>query len=512
MNRITKPLSYPSIVTALLVTCLTCLTFLACLIILPVTASAQGPPPPIPNNQYLQGVDLNSIARNMIGVNRSNVVSIDPSAIGTAFGGNVSITGTLTITGGFTPSGVILAPDGTAAAPAYSYASSTNTGWYLGASSQLNWTLGGVSYGRMLADEIQVKSTSTIAWSSSTVGAADDLVLARDAANTLAQRNSTNAQVFRVYKTYTDATHYEFGALRWNTSNNALYLLTDAGSGGGSYRSIIVSTDAGTNGWTFAAGSAPNFTPITDNAYTIGSVNLRASNVFATVGTFGTSPAASGTIRIPNNASISALNQAGNSDIGLIFATTSNQVSVGAGSAVLVGNGSSAVTLGGVGTTTITAVGTSFGITSVVSINTSGTSGTALRMAGTVFWTGFSTTSGALSGAVCMSSTGEMEADTNAGGCLVSSERFKHDIQPMPHGLDWAMQMTPVTWQWNDASHQPTMGASTAEKAAAIDPSLATFDDQGRPYSLNDRGILGMLVNSVKELKLELDLLKAKQQ
>lgn len=49
-------------------------------------------------------------------------------------------------------------------------------------------------------------------------GASQDIRLARDAANTLAQRNGTNAQTFRVYNTFTDASNYERGFLRWSSN------------------------------------------------------------------------------------------------------------------------------------------------------------------------------------------------------------------------------------------------------------------------------------------------------
>jgi hypothetical protein len=45
-----------------------------------------------------------------------------------------------------------------------------------------------------------------------------DTRLFRDAANTLAQRNGTNAQTFRVYNTFTDASNYERGFLRWSSN------------------------------------------------------------------------------------------------------------------------------------------------------------------------------------------------------------------------------------------------------------------------------------------------------
>jgi len=71
-----------------------------------------------------------------------------------------------------------------------------------------------------------------------------DTVLVRDAANTLAQRNSTNAQAFRVYNTYTSGTNYELGKLEW--SSNVFRIGTEKGSGGGTARSLEFQTDGTT--------------------------------------------------------------------------------------------------------------------------------------------------------------------------------------------------------------------------------------------------------------------------
>ena len=62
-------------------------------------------------------------------------------------------------------------------------------------------------------------STASLTW----VGSANansrtiDLNLFRDAANTFAQRNGTNAQTYRLYNTYTDASNYERGFFQWNS-------------------------------------------------------------------------------------------------------------------------------------------------------------------------------------------------------------------------------------------------------------------------------------------------------
>jgi hypothetical protein len=79
-----------------------------------------------------------------------------------------------------------------------------------------------------------LSSDYTLAWASTsgTVGASGskDLFIRRDAANTLAQRNATNAQTFRLYNTFTDASNFERGFMRW--SSNTLEIGTEAGGTG----------------------------------------------------------------------------------------------------------------------------------------------------------------------------------------------------------------------------------------------------------------------------------------
>ena len=74
-----------------------------------------------------------------------------------------------------------------------------------------------------------------------------DTRLYRDAANTLALRNGANAQAFNIYNTYTDATSFERGFLKWNS--NVLEIGTEAGASGGTARDINLK--AGSNTWVF---------------------------------------------------------------------------------------------------------------------------------------------------------------------------------------------------------------------------------------------------------------------
>ena len=138
--------------------------------------------------------------------------------LGDAAGDTVTINGTTTINQSVTlASGKqFLAPNGSVTAPAYSFSGLTNHG--LAAISTNIMAL------CMAADErfrfntssglLVIPSDYQFSWSSTGASSGStDLYLARDAANTLAQRNGTTAQAFRIYGTYTDASNYERGAL-----------------------------------------------------------------------------------------------------------------------------------------------------------------------------------------------------------------------------------------------------------------------------------------------------------
>jgi len=112
-----------------------------------------------------------------------------------------------------------------------------------------NLGLGGNgTYGFMVAENatpngIYLTSDRALCWNSSAASgslpsATADLILVRDGANTLAQRNSTTAQVARVYNTYTSSTSYERGCFDWAQSSNVLTIGTEKGSGGGSTRNL----------------------------------------------------------------------------------------------------------------------------------------------------------------------------------------------------------------------------------------------------------------------------------
>lgn len=75
----------------------------------------------------------------------------------------------------------------------------------------------------------------------------NDPNLVRDANGTIAQVSGTNAQGFRVYNTYTDASNYERGVFDWTTSSNKLTIGVQK-AGTGSSRNIGFTT--GSSAWT----------------------------------------------------------------------------------------------------------------------------------------------------------------------------------------------------------------------------------------------------------------------
>lgn len=82
-------------------------------------------------------------------------------------------------------------------------------------------------------DLYALSGTSRITWSG-------NLSLHQDAANTLAQRNGVNAQAFNLYNTYTDASNYERGFMRF--VSNALQIGSEK-LGTGTARALELRTD-----------------------------------------------------------------------------------------------------------------------------------------------------------------------------------------------------------------------------------------------------------------------------
>jgi hypothetical protein len=119
------------------------------------------------------------------------------------------------------------------------------------------------------------------------LGASSDVILTRDAANTLALRNGSSAQMFNVYATYTDASNYAYLRSGFDGSN---FILQGGRAGTGPGYSLNIGLDAtssgninfatlGANKWQIQ--SAGNIIAGTDNTYDIGASGAsRPRNVY----------------------------------------------------------------------------------------------------------------------------------------------------------------------------------------------------------------------------------------
>jgi hypothetical protein len=160
----------------------------------------------------------------------------------------------------------LLAPDGVQTAPTYSFGTATGTGIY-NVAGALAVTVTGTQ-------RVVFGAGSTTFTGTNPFITIQDVVLIRDgAANILALRNSTTAQTFRVYNTYTDSSNYERAVFDWSTVANRL-TIGPAAAGSGTLRSIGFTSHTLWN---------------TDNTYDIGasSANRPRTIYVASNGFFG---------------------------------------------------------------------------------------------------------------------------------------------------------------------------------------------------------------------------------
>lgn len=102
---------------------------------------------------------------------------------------------------------------------------------------------------------IQVAANAMFGWSGTdnSAPAVADLSLYRDAANTLALRNSTNAQAFNIYSSYTDGSNYTRGALK---ASGSIVSVEGESAGTGSANIDVQLTPKGTGRVRFGSHSA----------------------------------------------------------------------------------------------------------------------------------------------------------------------------------------------------------------------------------------------------------------
>ena len=187
------------------------------------------------------------------------------------------------------PSGQVLGAYGTASLPTYSFGGTPSTG-LSGTATSLALNLlgtnvfnvsqgGGINYltmqGNTGSSNLGLNNLGLVFGASGTYDAA----IWRDSANTLAQRNSTNAQTFRLYNTYTSSTSFENLQLDWTSTSNVATIGTQVGSGGGTARPLAFSTNATERMRIFTSGGVS-----IGNTTDSGAGNLRVNGTVKTGG------------------------------------------------------------------------------------------------------------------------------------------------------------------------------------------------------------------------------------
>ena len=188
-------------------------------------------------------------------------------------------------------------------------------GFYNPSGDVVAWVSGGAQIAGIdgTAEGLRLRSTVALSWSSSTnVTSASDLLLVRDAAAVLAQKNGTTAQEFRVYGTTT-------GSKYASLSHNGLYThLESVGAGG------VVIFKLGTSllNW-----DGTQFYPSTDNAFDVGLSNFRfRTGYFGTALAIGATPATAGAIRLTYAEIIRQRSADNDDDLAVAFYSTINSV------------------------------------------------------------------------------------------------------------------------------------------------------------------------------------------
>jgi hypothetical protein len=164
--------------------------------------------------------------------------------------------------------------NGSTSAPGITFSGATSTGIFeTGAGVQFS-SSGTNVFG--VRNEVRVNGSVAFGFSSGTPSATGlDVLLNRDAANTLALRNGTNAQTFNVYNTFTASDNFE--RLRiFAQSGGSVIIGTQKGTAGGTARALELQTD-GTTRITIAANGAVTLPSISVGSVT-GSGFLQAGS------------------------------------------------------------------------------------------------------------------------------------------------------------------------------------------------------------------------------------------
>jgi hypothetical protein len=115
------------------------------------------------------------------------------------------------------------------------------------------------------------------------------------------------------------------------------------------------------------------------------------------------------------------------------------------------------------------------------------------------------TVAGASGSAVCLAAGGELQVNSGAQTCTVSSARFKNDIQSQTLGLDTIRALRPVSFKYNnDQTNSERLGL-IAEEVNKVDPRLIFVGDDNQPRGVRYEDLTSVLTKAVQELDVKVE-------
>lgn len=190
---------------------------------------------------------------------------------------------------------------------------------------------------------------------------------------------------------------------------------------------------------------------------------------------------------------------------------SSANVTISTSTALLIGGPMPTVT-GATSTANGGVVTTAYGLQVFAPIGA--TTNIALQTIGRVFMPQITTATAGTNQMVCYSSTTGELIDETTTACAVSSAKFKHDITKLSlSNFSTIMALKPVTYSYNEDvsyDYQNKQYGFIAEEVAKVDPHLAEYGIDGNPRTLDDRGILAVIVDAVQKIIARLTGLEKK--
>ena len=152
--------------------------------------------------------------------------------------------------------------------------------------------------------------------------------------------------------------------------------------------------------------------------------------------------------------------------------------------------------------TSCTGLPLSTGITGTLPVANGGTGVTASTGTGSVVLSASPTFTGTV-GAAAITATGDIAA---ANFNSTSDISLKDNIQTIVNPLDKITKLNGVTFNWKE-NQKPSIGV-IAQELEKVLPELVT---QGDVKSVNYNGLIGLLIEAIKEQQKQIDELKANQ-